>query len=144
MDGRVKTLHPRVHGGILARRGNEGDAAAMEANGILPIDLVVVNLYPFEETVAKDDVTREEAIEQIDIGGPAMLRSAAKNHQSVYVLSSPSQYEETVERLHRDEGRIDPEYGLRLALEVYRTTSTYDAAISAYLATQVELSAPAS
>ncbi len=144
MDGRVKTLHPGIHGGLLARRDNPDHMATLSAHDITPIDLVCVNLYPFEETIAQPGCTHAEAIEQIDIGGPAMLRSAAKNHQSVYVLSSPSQYEETVERLHRDEGRIDPEYGLRLALEVYRTTSTYDAAISAYLATQVELSAPAS
>ncbi len=141
MDGRVKTLHPGIHGGLLARRDDPDHMATLADHGISPIDIVCVNLYPFEKTIAQPGCTHAEAIEQIDIGGPAMLRSAAKNHQSVYVVSSPAQYEETVERLRRDEGRIDPEYGRRLALEVYRTTASYDAAISAYLATQVELSA---
>ncbi len=91
LDGRVKTLHPRIHGGILARRDMPAHLAALEKHGIAPIDLVVVALYPFEQTVARPDVTREEAIENIDIGGPAMIRSAAKNHASVGVVTSPSQ-----------------------------------------------------
>ena len=92
MDGRVKTLHPRVHGGLLAIRDNPEHVAAMQQHGIEPIDMVVVNLYPFAETIRREGVTREEAIEQIDIGGPAMIRSAAKNSQDVAVVVSPGQY----------------------------------------------------
>src|SRR5204863_7805206 len=92
MDGRVKTLHPRVHGGLLAIRDNPDHLAAMQQNGIEPIDLVVVNLYPFAETIQREGVTREEAIEQIDIGGPAMIRSAAKNSRDVAVVVSLDQY----------------------------------------------------
>jgi len=92
MDGRVKTLHPKVHGGLLARRAHPGDRAALAEHGITPIDLVAVNLYPFRETVAKPGVTFEQAIEQIDIGGPSMLRSAAKNHQDVIVVVDPDDY----------------------------------------------------
>src|SRR5712675_306484 len=93
MDGRVKTLHPKIHGGLLFIRGNESHEAAARANGIQPIDLVVVNLYPFEQTVAKPNVKFEEAIENIDIGGPSMLRSAAKNHESVTVVCDPGDYD---------------------------------------------------
>ena len=139
MDGRVKTLHPRIHGGLLALRDNPDHMATLAEHDITPIDIVCVNLYPFERTVAQLDSTYAEAIEQIDIGGPAMLRSAAKNHESVYVLSSPDQYGETIARLQRDAGLIDPDYGRQLALEVYRTTSAYDAAISDYLASQTEV-----
>jgi len=92
MDGRVKTLHPKVHGGLLARRAHPGDRAALTQHGITPIDLVAVNLYPFRETVAKPDTTFEQAIEQIDIGGPSMLRSAAKNHHDVIVVVDPDDY----------------------------------------------------
>jgi phosphoribosylaminoimidazolecarboxamide formyltransferase/IMP cyclohydrolase len=134
MDGRVKTLHPRIHGGLLARRDNPEHQAAMAEHQIQPIDIVCVNLYPFEQTVARPGCTFADAIENIDIGGPAMLRSAAKNHQSVYVLSSPSQYPEAIARLKASGGYLEPELGLRLALEVFRLTSHYDAAISAYLA----------
>ena len=137
MDGRVKTLHPRIHGGLLGLRDNPEHRATMAAHGIEPIDIVCVNLYPFENTVAQPDCTVAEAIEQIDIGGPAMLRSAAKNHQSVYVLSDPAQYAEAIQRLRADEGMIDPAFGRRLALEVYRTTARYDAAIAAYLGEQL-------
>src|SRR5580765_6014308 len=94
LDGRVKTLHPKVHGGLLYIRGNESHEAAVKAHGISPIDLVVVNLYPFEQTVAKPDVTLHDAIENIDIGGPSMLRSAAKNHDSVTVIVDPADYAE--------------------------------------------------
>ena len=136
MDGRVKTLHPGIHGALLALRDNPDHMATLAEHDIAPIDIVCVNLYPFEQTIARSGCTDSEAIEQIDIGGPTMLRSAAKNHESVYVLSSPSQYGETIARLQRDSGLIDPQYGRQLALEVYRTTSAYDAAISAYLAPQ--------
>src|SRR5229473_8093836 len=93
MDGRIKTLHPKIHGALLSVRDNPEHQAAMREHGIEPIDLVVINLYPFEETIARDGVTLEEAIEQIDIGGPAMIRSAAKNHESVTVVTDPSNYE---------------------------------------------------
>jgi phosphoribosylaminoimidazolecarboxamide formyltransferase/IMP cyclohydrolase len=137
LDGRVKTLHPRVHGGLLARRDLPEHLATLKEHQITPIDIVCVNLYPFEQTIAKPGCTVEEAIENIDIGGPAMLRSAAKNHQSVYVLSSPTQYPEAIARLKKDQGHLDPAFGRRLALEVYRLTSQYDGAIAAYLATRV-------
>ena len=137
LDGRVKTLHPRIHGGLLARRDRPEHLATLQAHQISPIDIVCVNLYPFEQTIAKPGCTFEEAVENIDIGGPAMLRSAAKNHESVYVLSSPSQYPEAITRLKADQGHIDPTFGRRLALEVYHLTSHYDGAIAAYLATPV-------
>src|SRR6059036_2099499 len=99
MDGRVKTLHPKVHGGLLGRRDHPGDVAAMKQHGITPIDLVAVNLYPFRETVAKPGTTFEQAIEQIDIGGPSMLRSAAKNHTDVIVVVDPGDYAAVLEAL---------------------------------------------
>ena len=99
LDGRVKTLHPKVHGGLLYLRGNANHEAAVSAQGIQPIDLVVVNLYPFETTVARPDVTLQEAIENIDIGGPSMLRSAAKNHESVTVVMDPADYELVAEQV---------------------------------------------
>ena len=99
LDGRVKTLHPKVHGGLLFIRGNETHEAAVRAHNIQPIDLVVVNLYPFEQTVAKPDVTLHDAIENIDIGGPSMLRSAAKNHDSVTVVVDPLDYAEVAEQI---------------------------------------------
>ena len=104
-----------------------------------PIDIVCVNLYPFEQAISRPGCSLKEAIENIDIGGPAMLRSAAKNHESIYVLSSPAQYPETLERLRAANGFIDPAYGRRLALDVYRLTSRYDAAITAYLGRHVEV-----
>jgi len=137
LDGRVKTLHPRVHGGLLARRDLPEHLATLEEHQIAPIDILCVNLYPFEQTIAKPGCTFAEAVENIDIGGPAMLRSAAKNHESVYVLSSPAQYPEAISRLKEDQGHLDPAFGRRLALEVYRLTSHYDGAIAAYLATQI-------
>ena len=141
MDGRVKTLHPSIHGGLLALRDHPEHMATLASHDITPIDIVCVNLYPFEQTIARPGCTCSEAIEQIDIGGPAMLRSAAKNHESVYVLSSPSQYGETITRLQRDDRLIDPEYGRQLALDVFRTTSAYDAAIADYLASQIGVQA---
>ena len=136
LDGRVKTLHPRIHAGLLALRGKGGHMATLEEHGIEPIDLVCVNLYPFEQTIGRPGCTLAEAIEQIDIGGPSMLRSAAKNCEAIYVLSSPDQYGETLNKLRASGGVIDPEYGRRLALEAYRLTADYDRTIASYLAGQ--------
>ena len=137
MDGRVKTLHPHIHGGLLARRDSPEHMATLKNHGIEPIDIVCVNLYPFEETISQPGCTLADAIEQIDIGGPTMLRAAAKNNASIYVLSTPTQYAETLKRLRADNGYIDPLYGRQLALEVYRKTAAYDATISTYLAAQI-------
>lgn len=133
MDGRVKTLHPRVHGGILALRDEPSHIAAMEAEGIPPIDLVVVNLYPFEQTVARQGVTRAEAIEQIDIGGPSMVRSAAKNHRYVGVVTDPRDYGRVMDDLQRHEGALSEELRRELAVKAFELTARYDAAISAWL-----------
>jgi phosphoribosylaminoimidazolecarboxamide formyltransferase/IMP cyclohydrolase len=133
LDGRVKTLHPKVHGGILARRDTPAHMQALEAHGIGPIDLVVVALYPFEQTVAKPGVTVEEAIENIDIGGPSMIRGAAKNHGGVGVVTDPSQYAPVLDELRKSGGALSAETRARLALEAFRRTSQYDAAIAAYL-----------
>jgi phosphoribosylaminoimidazolecarboxamide formyltransferase / IMP cyclohydrolase len=130
MDGRVKTLHPRIHGGILGRRGI--DDAVMAKTGIKPIDLVVVNLYPFEQTVAKPDHTLEEATENIDIGGPAMLRAAAKNFARVAVVTDPRQYVAVLTELER-EGGVSFALRFRLAVEAFNHVSNYDGAISNYL-----------
>ena len=134
MDGRVKTLHPKVHGGLLGRRDHPGDVAAMKQHGITPIDLVAVNLYPFRETVAKPSTTFEQAIEQIDIGGPSMLRSAAKNHADVIVVVDPADYPVVLDAL---KGGLTPgaSPGLRraLATKVFSHTAAYDAAILGYL-----------
>ncbi|MDB4950682.1 MAG: Bifunctional purine biosynthesis protein purH [Gemmatimonadetes bacterium] len=133
MDGRVKTLHPAVHAGLLGRRGNPDDVAQMREQGYEPIDLVAVNLYPFRETVARPGVTRDEAIENIDIGGPSMLRSAAKNHERVWVVVDPADYDRVLEALDASE---DEGAALRrqLATRVYAHTSDYDRAIADYLA----------
>ena len=133
LDGRVKTLHPAVHGGILARRDVPAHMQALEAHGIGPIDLVVVALYPFEQTVARPGVTPEEAIENIDIGGPSMIRGAAKNHGGVGVVTDPSQYTSVLEELRKNGGVLSAGTRERLALEAFRRTSQYDAAIAAYL-----------
>jgi phosphoribosylaminoimidazolecarboxamide formyltransferase / IMP cyclohydrolase len=135
MDGRVKTLHPAVHAGLLGRRGHAGDEAAMESLGYEPIDLVVVNLYPFREAIAKPGATLAEAIENIDIGGPSMLRSAAKNHESVWVVVDPADYQRTLETIRSDG---DGAMALRreLAAKVYAHTASYDSAIAAYLLQQ--------
>ena len=132
LDGRVKTLHPKVHGGLLYVRGNETHEAAVEEHDIAPIDLVIVNLYPFEATVAKPDVTLEEAIENIDIGGPSMLRSAAKNHRSVTVIIDPEDYEKVAEQV-RDQGETTMALRQRLAAKVYARTAAYDKAITTFL-----------
>jgi phosphoribosylaminoimidazolecarboxamide formyltransferase/IMP cyclohydrolase len=133
LDGRVKTLHPRVHGGLLYIRGNASHEAAVQQHNIPPIDLVVVNLYPFEQTIAKPNVTLHEAIENIDIGGPSMLRSAAKNHDAVTVIVDPADYE-TVSREIKSSGNTSLETRRRLAAKVYARTSAYDGAIAAHLA----------
>ncbi|WP_439640823.1 bifunctional phosphoribosylaminoimidazolecarboxamide formyltransferase/IMP cyclohydrolase [Nevskia sp.] len=130
MDGRVKTLHPKIHGGLLGRRGT--DDAVMAEHGIAPIDILVLNLYPFEATVAKPDHTFEDAIENIDIGGPAMLRSAAKNHADVAVVTKASQYAELLAELDR-EGGITKATRFRLAVAAFNGVAAYDAAISDYL-----------
>src|SRR6476469_7640085 len=126
MDGRVKTLHPRVHGGLLAIRDNPEHVAAMQQHGIEPIDLVVVNLYPFAATIARAGVTREEAIEQIDIGGPAMIRSAAKNANDVAVVVDPHQYPALIEELRNNGLSLSIPTLRRLALEAFRKTAQYD------------------
>lgn len=133
MDGRVKTLHPRVHGGLLAVRDEPSHAQALETHGITPIDLVCVNLYPFEQTVAAEGVTRAEAVEQIDIGGPSMLRSAAKNHRYVAALCDPSAYARVVADLDANGGATSPGLRAELAAEVFARTSAYDGAIADYL-----------
>ena len=132
-DGRVKTLHPKIHGGLLHRRDNEEHVAQAKKSGILPIDLVVVNLYPFEKTIEKEGVTREEAIEQIDIGGPSMLRSAAKNHDSVTVVVDPDDYAVVLSELKEHNGNTTLKTRERLAIKVFQRTSAYDAAIAAHL-----------
>lgn len=137
MDGRVKTLHPKIHGAFLGLRDNQQHVASMNEHGIEPIDLVVVNLYPFEETVAKDDVSLDEAVENIDIGGPAMIRSASKNWRDVAVVTDPRLYPEVVEELATNEGSLSIETRQRLAVLAYTRTASYDLAISSYLAGQL-------
>jgi phosphoribosylaminoimidazolecarboxamide formyltransferase/IMP cyclohydrolase len=134
MDGRLKTLHPKVHGGLLGRRDVEAHVEAMAAHDIAPIDLLAVNLYPFEATVAREDATPESIIEQIDIGGPAMLRSAAKNHAAVAVLCDPARYTEVLDAMKANEGAVPEALRVELAREVFRTTARYDAAIAAWMA----------
>ncbi len=132
MDGRVKTLHPKVHGGLLGQRSRPEHVRKMEEHGILPIDLVAVNLYPFEATVARADCTLEEAIENIDIGGPTMLRSAAKNYPDVTVVVDPADYDVVLSEL-REKGEVSVETNFRLAKKVFQHTARYDGAISNYL-----------
>jgi phosphoribosylaminoimidazolecarboxamide formyltransferase / IMP cyclohydrolase len=133
MDGRVKTLHPKVHGGLLGLRDNPAHREMMEEYGIKPIDLVVVNLYQFEKTVAKEGVTLEEAIENIDIGGPAMLRSSAKNYRDVTVIVDPTDYGVVLEEMEQNGGATTLETRFRLAKKVFRLTHEYDGAITRYL-----------
>jgi phosphoribosylaminoimidazolecarboxamide formyltransferase/IMP cyclohydrolase len=143
MHGRLKTLHPRVFGGILGRRDLDEDRTSMREHGILPFDLIVVNLYPFEVTVARPECKFEEAIEQIDIGGPSLLRAAAKNHAHVAVVSEPYQYVELIDSLKRCGGTAR-ELRRKFAAEAFAYTGCYDAAIAAYFADQVGASFPAS
>jgi len=133
MDGRVKTLHPKVHGGILALRDVATHTGAMAEHAISPIDLVVVNLYPFEATVAKPGVTREDAIENIDIGGPSMVRSAAKNHRFVGVVTDPHDYGRVLDEMQKHDGALSDGFKRELAVKAYALTARYDAAISAWM-----------
>ena len=133
MNGRVKTLHPKVHGGILALREEASHAEAMTAHGIEGIDLVIVNLYPFEQTVAKEGVERAEAIEQIDIGGPSMVRSAAKNHRYVGIVTDPDDYGRVLDELERGGGVLGDDLRRELACKAFALTARYDAAISRWL-----------
>jgi phosphoribosylaminoimidazolecarboxamide formyltransferase/IMP cyclohydrolase len=131
MDGRVKTLHPKIHGGLLGRR--DIDDAVMKTHGIEPIDLVVVNLYPFAATIAKPDCTYEDAIENIDIGGPAMVRAAAKNHDRVTVIVDPLDYSAVLDELNSSDGAVSEQTRKRLAAKAYGHTASYDAAVASYL-----------
>ncbi|MDQ1273885.1 MAG: phosphoribosylaminoimidazolecarboxamide formyltransferase / cyclohydrolase, partial [Planctomycetota bacterium] len=132
MDGRVKTLHPKVHGGLLALRDNETHKKQMKELGIKPIDMVVVNLYPFEKTISKKDVSMEEAIENIDIGGPSMIRSASKNYKHVIVVVNPKRYEFIAEELKANHHDISEKMRYELAIEAFRTTGRYDRIIANY------------
>ncbi len=136
LDGRVKTLHPRIHGGLLGIRGNPDHERQMAAQGILPIDLAVVNLYPFEATIARPDVSLAEAVENIDIGGPAMLRSAAKNFEAVAVIVDPGEYAQILDELKRTDGRLSRSTRFRLAGKAFAHTARYDALIAGFLETR--------
>ena len=138
LDGRVKTLHPKVHGGLLSRRNNPKDMEEIKKHGIDTIDMVVVNLYPFEETVSKPGVSFEDAIENIDIGGPTMLRSASKNFQDVAVLIDPSDYEKVIQEIKDLKGDLSYKTRLQLAKKVFAHTSRYDTIITEYLTKIIE------
>jgi phosphoribosylaminoimidazolecarboxamide formyltransferase/IMP cyclohydrolase len=133
LDGRVKTLHPKIHGGILGRRDNPEHNETMKNHEIDPIDLVVVNLYPFEETISQEGCTLELAIENIDIGGPAMIRSAAKNYQHVAVLTNPKDYKSFTDEMNKNQGSISLDLSFSLAKKAFEKTSAYDSAINNYL-----------
>ena len=133
MDGRVKTLHPKIHGALLGIRDNAEHKAAMKKHNIEPIDLVCVNLYPFEQTIARADCTMENAIENIDIGGPSMIRSAAKNHKFVTVVTEPAQYEQVIKEMQENRGAVSGELRSELARAAFGLTASYDAAIAKYL-----------
>jgi len=133
LDGRVKTLHPKVHGGLLGIRDNPQHAQKMKEHGIQPIDMIVVNLYPFEATVAKPSCTLEEAIENIDIGGPTMLRAGAKNYPYVTVIVDPADYRLVLDEMKKSSGAVSRETNFRLAKKVYQLTARYDRAITEYL-----------
>ncbi|MDG1499174.1 MAG: bifunctional phosphoribosylaminoimidazolecarboxamide formyltransferase/IMP cyclohydrolase [Planctomycetota bacterium] len=133
MNGRVKSLHPKIHGGILALRDNDEHVAAMGAHDISGIDLVVVNLYPFEETVAKSGVSRPDAVEQIDIGGPSMVRSAAKNHKFVGIVTDPSDYGRVLDAMEQNDGDLGMKLRRELAVKAFGLTARYDAAISRWM-----------
>jgi phosphoribosylaminoimidazolecarboxamide formyltransferase/IMP cyclohydrolase len=138
LGGRVKTLHPRIHGGILARPDVDSDTQDLQANDIRPIDLVVVNLYPFEATIARDNATLDEAIENIDIGGPTLLRAAAKNYHYLTVLCNPAQYDGYVQQLRQSEGSPSLQFRQTCAREAFWHTTSYDSAIASYLSEQEE------
>jgi phosphoribosylaminoimidazolecarboxamide formyltransferase/IMP cyclohydrolase len=133
LDGRVKTLHPKIYGGVLALRDNDTHLQQMAENDLEPIDMIVVNLYPFEEVIKKEDVDFMEAIENIDIGGPTMLRAAAKNYQYVTIVTHPEDYKELLKELKKNKGSISPETNFRLAVKAFSYVSRYDTAISNYL-----------
>lgn len=133
LDGRVKTLHPKVHGGILGLRDNPEHVAKMEEHGIDRIDLIAVNLYPFEKTVSQSGCTLAEAVEQIDIGGPCMIRAAAKNHRFVCVIVDPDDYKKVLAEMDANDGAVTPELRFELAVKAFARTSEYDAAISGWL-----------
>ncbi len=137
MDGRVKTLHPKIHGGLLSVRDNPEHVASMKAHNITGIDLVCINLYPFEQTIARPGVTFEEAIENIDIGGPSMVRSAAKNHRWVLVVTSPDRYEKVLGDLREHKGSSCGKHRLKMAQRAFALTSRYDGLISEYLQGQI-------
>jgi phosphoribosylaminoimidazolecarboxamide formyltransferase / IMP cyclohydrolase len=136
LGGRVKTLHPRIHGGILARRDLPQDVVDLETHQIRPIDLVVVNLYPFEQTIAQENVTLPEALEQIDIGGPAMIRASAKNFAHLTVLCNPAQYDAYLQQLRSSQGEVSLEFRQACAGEAFSHTAAYDSAIASYLSNQ--------
>jgi phosphoribosylaminoimidazolecarboxamide formyltransferase/IMP cyclohydrolase len=142
MDGRVKTLHPKIHGALLGLRDKSEHAAAMKKHGIEPIDLVCVNLYPFEATIAKADCTLEEAIENIDIGGPSMIRSAAKNHKFVTVVTEPGQYCKVIEEMKANDGAVSEELRSDFARVAFGVTASYDSAISKYLNSKRQVEYP--
>jgi phosphoribosylaminoimidazolecarboxamide formyltransferase/IMP cyclohydrolase len=133
LDGRVKTLHPRIHAGILARRDREDHHRQLQAQGIDPIDLVVVNLYPFESAIERQGCTVEDAIENIDIGGPCLIRASAKNHQGVVVVVDPKEYASVLEEMRGNRGSISLKTSMRLARQAFERTSQYDAAIARFL-----------
>lgn len=136
MNGRVKTLHPMIHGGLLALRENPLHMETLREHNITPIDMVIVNLYPFEKTVSKEDVELADAIENIDIGGPCMLRAAAKNFRDVTVITDPEDYPLIENELESNNFQVSYETNKRLAVKVYQKTSEYDKAIFSYLSTQ--------
>ena len=140
MDGRVKTLHPAIHGGLLALRDHPEHQASLKEHNIQPIDLVCINLYPFEQTIAKPGVTFEEAIENIDIGGPSMIRSASKNHRYVLVVTSPDRYEKVLGDLREHRGSSCGKHRLKQAQRAFALTSRYDGLIAKYLASKVDSS----
>ena len=140
LDGRVKTLHPKVHGGLLYLRENAEHVTTAKEHGIAPIDLVVVNLYPFGETIAKEGVTLAEAIENIDIGGPSMIRSASKNYQSVTVVTDPADYGDILAEMKEESGATTAKLRERLAIKAFATTSAYDRAIANYLGSEQQSS----
>ncbi len=139
LDGRVKTLHPMIHGGLLALRDNPEHIATCKKHKIEYIDLVVVNLYPFEQTIAKPDIHLAEAIENIDIGGPSMLRSAAKNYRSVGVITDPADYAKVLKELKANQNQLTLKTKEELAVKVFIRTSAYDSAIAAYLSRSLVL-----
>jgi phosphoribosylaminoimidazolecarboxamide formyltransferase/IMP cyclohydrolase len=138
LDGRLKTLHPKIHGGLLSRRSNPKDMEDIKKHGISTIDLVVVNLYPFEKTISKPNVTFEEAIENIDIGGPAMLRASSKNFVDVAVVVDPADYSVVLQELKKSGGEISRETKLNFAQKVFAHTARYDTLIANYLTAVIE------